>query len=149
MPDNSSIMGFNYDTEESAVEKLRTAPERLEVFIQQIRKKEKGIFNDYEGDTPEESTRELAKLIEPYSVTAPFYIEEDKCIGCGLCEKICTAKAIQMQEGKPVWVKDHCNICLACINRCPKEAIQYADKSQNVFRYTFSKYMKRANMDRV
>lgn len=71
MPDNSSIMGFNYDTEESAVEKLKTAPERLEVFIQQIRKKEKGIFNDYEGDTPEESTRELAKLIEPYSVTAP------------------------------------------------------------------------------
>ena len=63
MPDNSSIMGFNYDTEESAVEKLKTAPERLEVFIQQIRKKEKGIFNDYEGDTPEESTRELAKLI--------------------------------------------------------------------------------------
>ena len=104
------------DREESAVEKLRTAPERLEVFIQQIRKKEKGIFNDYEGDTPEESTRELAKLIEPYSVTAPFYIEKDKCIGCGLCEKICTAKAIQMQEGKPVWVKDHCNICLACIN---------------------------------
>ena len=88
MPDNSSIMGFNYDTEESAVEKLKTAPERLEVFIQQIRKKEKGIFNDYEGDTPEKSTRELAKLIEPYSVTAPFYIEEDKCIGCGLCEKI-------------------------------------------------------------
>ena len=43
MPDNSSIMGFNYDTEESAVEKLKTAPERLEVFIQQIRKKEKGI----------------------------------------------------------------------------------------------------------
>lgn len=120
MPDNSSIMGFNYDTEESAVEKLKTAPERLEVFIQQIRKKEKGIFNDYEGDTPEESTRELAKLIEPYSVTAPFYIEKDKCIGCGLCEKICTAKAIQ-----------------------------YADKSLNVFRYTFSKYMKRANMDRV
>ena len=113
MPDNSSIMGFNYDTEESAVEKLKTAPERLEVFIQQIRKKEKGIFNDYEGDTPEESTRELAKLIEPYSVTAPFYIEEDKCIGCGLCEKICTAKAIQ-----------------------------YADKSQNVFRYTLGFFTK-------
>lgn len=142
MPDNSSVMGFDYDTEQTVMEKLRTAPERLQVFIEQIRKKETGIFNDYEGDTPEESTKELAKLIEPYSVTSPFHVEEDKCIGCGLCEKICTANAIRLQENKPVWIKDHCNICLACINRCPKEAIQYADKSQHTFRYTFSKYMR-------
>ena len=33
---------------------------------------------------------------------------------------------------------------LACINRCPAEAIQYADKSQTAFRYTFGKYFKLA-----
>lgn len=149
MPDNSSVMGFHYDTEQSVMEKLRTAPERLQVFIEQIRKKETGIFNDYEGETPEKSTKELAKLIEPYSVTSPFHVEEDKCIGCGLCEKICTANVIRLQEKKPVWTRDHCNICLACINRCPEEAIQYADKSQHTFRYTFSKYKKKLSEDKA
>ena len=97
MPDNSSIMGFNYDTEESAVEKLKTAPERLEVFIQQIRKKEKGIFNDYEGDTPEESTRELAKLIEPYSVTAPSTLRKINVSAADYVKKSAQQRRFSMQ----------------------------------------------------
>ncbi len=144
MPDNSTVMGFSYDTEDSAIEKLKTAPQRLEFFIQQIKNKVTGIYNDYEGDTPEQSTIELAKLVESYSITSPFHVEKDKCIGCGLCEKVCSASAIQLKNNQPVWIKSHCNICLACINRCPAEAIQYADKSQTAFRYTFGKYFKLA-----
>lgn len=109
-----------------------------------MQRRETGVFNDYKDENPEENTVAYAKLVEPYVVTALFSVEEDKCVGSGLYQKICTAEAIQMQDRKPVWVKDHCNICLACINRCPKEAIQYTDKSQNVFRYTFSKYSKLA-----
>ena len=99
MPDNSSIMGFNYDTEESAVEKLKTAPERLEVFIQQIRKKEKGIFNDYEGDTPEESTRELAKLIEPYSVTAPSTLRKINVLAADYVKKSAQQRRFRCRRG--------------------------------------------------
>lgn len=74
------------------------APERLQAFIRPIQARETGIFNDYEGETPEKSTEELAKLVEPYSATAPFHAE----------------------------------------------AIQYADKSQHAFRYTFSQHFKLA-----
>ena len=96
MPDNSTVMGFSYDTEDSAIEKLKTAPQRLEFFIQQIKNKVTGIYNDYEGDTPEQSTIELAKLVESYSITSPFHVEKDKCIGCGKCVTLCHKHAPRM-----------------------------------------------------
>lgn len=68
------------------------------------------------------------------SKTAKFYAE-DTCVGCGLCAKNCPEKAIQMQDGKPVWVKDTCCKCSACICRCPKEAIQYGKVTKKRNRY--------------
>ncbi len=62
-----------------------------------------------------------------------FYVT-DACVGCGKCEKICVCNNIKMQGGKPVWGK-FCTHCMACICRCPKEAIEYADKSQGKPRY--------------
>lgn len=50
---------------------------------------------------------------------------EDSCIGCNLCAKICPVGAIEMQDDKPVWIKNQCTLCLGCLHRCPKFAIQY------------------------
>lgn len=50
---------------------------------------------------------------------------DDSCIGCGKCAKGCPLSAIQMQNGKPVWVKNQCTMCLHCLHSCPKFAIQY------------------------
>lgn len=47
------------------------------------------------------------------------------CVGCGLCAKDCPVNAIEMQDGKPVWVKKNCIHCMSCISRCPKQAIEY------------------------
>lgn len=68
--------------------------------------------------------------------TKKFYVE-DNCIGCGLCEKICPSEAIKIENGKPVWIKKQCNICLGCLHRCPKEAIQYGKKSKTSGRYFY------------
>jgi len=55
--------------------------------------------------------------------TSNFRVE-DSCIGCGICEKKCPEQAIEIQNGRPVWVKDKCVMCLGCLHRCPTFSIQ-------------------------
>lgn len=57
-----------------------------------------------------------------------------KCSGCGLCSKVCPAANINMVEGKPVW-QHHCQQCLACIQWCPHEALQYGKNTPDYPRY--------------
>ena len=60
----------------------------------------------------------------------------DGCIGCGLCARRCPARAIEMRDDRPVWVKDRCAMCLRCLHSCPKFAIQYDDKTRDHGQYT-------------
>ncbi|MEA4926097.1 MAG: EFR1 family ferrodoxin [Syntrophomonadaceae bacterium] len=64
-----------------------------------------------------------------------YFTVEDSCIGCGLCAKKCPASAIEMQADRPVWVKKKCTLCLGCLHRCPKFAIQYGNKTKNHGQY--------------
>lgn len=141
MPDNSPCIGSSYNDEQSTLEKLKTAETRLAEIITRIKAKEENTFIADKGENAAENTAVWPKKFrEELNLTTYFYVEKDKCVSCGKCAKICSAHAIELKEGYPVWVKEHCNWCLACINRCPKEAIQYSDKSQGVYRYTFDKY---------
>ena len=68
-------------------------------------------------------------------LTSNFHVE-DCCIGCGLCAKKCPVQAIRMQDAKPVWVKEKCVMCLGCLHRCPRFAIQYGSRTKNHGQYT-------------
>lgn len=61
--------------------------------------------------------------------TDKFKVAND-CISCGLCERQCPSRAIEMKDGKPVWIKEKCNLCLRCLHRCPEFAISYGEKSK-------------------
>ena len=48
----------------------------------------------------------------------------DVCIKCGRCAEVCPVVNIEIVDGKPRWF-DHCQHCMACLQWCPVEAIQY------------------------
>lgn len=66
--------------------------------------------------------------------TSSLSVESD-CIGCGLCAKECPVDAIEIQNDKPVWVKEKCAMCLGCLHRCPQFAIQRGENTKKHGQY--------------
>jgi len=65
--------------------------------------------------------------------TKKFRVTET-CISCGKCVKVCPLSNISIKDGKPSW-GTNCTHCMACINQCPKDAIEYGKGSVGKPRY--------------
>ncbi len=50
-------------------------------------------------------------------------VDEDECIGCGLCEEICPYGAPKIEDGKSKIREVLCRGCGSCAAECPKRAI--------------------------
>jgi ferredoxin/flavodoxin len=62
-----------------------------------------------------------------------FHATSD-CVGCGLCSEICPVQNIKLEDHHPVW-QHNCERCMACIQWCPTDAIQYGKKTATRGRY--------------
>jgi nitroreductase/NAD-dependent dihydropyrimidine dehydrogenase PreA subunit len=51
-------------------------------------------------------------------------IDQDLCIGCGLCVEVCPAKTISMQDGKAAVTGSYSMVCGHCEAVCPVDAIR-------------------------
>ena len=67
------------------------------------------------------------------SLDRNFNISDD-CISCGICEKVCQGKNIVIKEGKPFF-QNKCQQCVACIQVCPRRAIDYKNSTKKRGRY--------------
>ncbi len=47
---------------------------------------------------------------------------QDKCINCGVCEKVCRVNAITIEDKKVNVDYDKCNYCGRCAKSCPTDA---------------------------
>lgn len=80
-------------------------------------------------------TKVLYKIIsKSYRISDKQYRADDKCIWCGICEKICPTQNISIESGKPLW-HHKCEQCVACLNLCPNQAIQYKKITIGKLRY--------------
>jgi Pyruvate/2-oxoacid:ferredoxin oxidoreductase delta subunit/bacterioferritin-associated ferredoxin len=50
-------------------------------------------------------------------------INSEKCIGCGVCTKVCPATTIKLEEKKALVNEEFCRGCGACEQRCPVYAV--------------------------
>ena len=62
-----------------------------------------------------------------------YHVEGD-CNGCGTCARLCPVDNIAMVDERPCW-NQRCEQCMACLQWCPREAIQIKDKTQGERRY--------------
>ena len=46
------------------------------------------------------------------------------CIGCGICERTCTAGAIKVKDNCAVIDEEYCLSCGMCAVRCPRGVIR-------------------------
>jgi ferredoxin len=63
-------------------------------------------------------------LFEPVATWDRDFWSNEKCNGCGTCQRACPVNNIENQDGRPAW-KHHCQLCLRCVGTCPQEAIQF------------------------
>jgi len=62
-----------------------------------------------------------------------FWVDE-KCNACRICERICPARNVELKDGRSAWLHRR-EQRLACIQWCPKEAIQYGRETPGYSRY--------------
>lgn len=130
MPDTWTPV-YDLSDKEKIDETNRKADVKISGIINKINKKSKGNFDSRRipfGDRFYGGYEEMRK-------TSSLSVNEN-CIGCGLCAKHCPSQAIEIRNGKPVWVKKKCAMCLGCLHRCPEFAIQRGEKTKIHGQYT-------------
>lgn len=86
-----------------------------------------GKHNKYPGMSP--VTRRLyGKMMTPFMNVQHEYDKgfytSDKCVGCGLCSRLCPCRNITMSDKRPIW-NHNCIGCNACVVYCPSKAIMF------------------------
>lgn len=56
---------------------------------------------------------------------ATLELNEEKCIGCGMCVEVCPQNVIVINGANLAWIqnRDACMECGACSRNCPTEAV--------------------------
>ena len=75
-------------------------------------------------------------------------VDATKCVGCGICARVCPMKNITMQDGKPVF-GNNCATCFGCLHWCPQSAVRIGRKKVNSKTRYVNPKISMEDMDKV
>lgn len=136
MPENYIAL-FSTPDKEEALRIIGRAEPRIDRAIELIKKCE-AFPEPTVSLSGRISSGVVNKLFYLMLVNAKKFYATEGCVSCGICAEKCPLNNIAIVNGKPVW-GDNCTHCMACICRCPKEAIEYGKHSRGLIRYTCPK----------
>lgn len=136
MPENYIAL-FSTPTEESALQIIEQAERIINDTAHVIKSCDKLVQSNISfGDKMNSGI--VNGIFYPMFVHAKKFYATDACISCGKCAAVCPLNNVRLENGKPVW-GGNCTHCMACICRCPKEAVEYGKHSHGLPRYTCKK----------
>lgn len=115
------VPNFDLTDQEYVRSALDRADELLEGVITDILAKKRVRVK---GEWPAPALFMMKKAYQGASRTKNFTVS-DKCVGCGKCAAQCPLGAITLTDGRPVWSRPNCALCLGCLHVCPVNAIAY------------------------
>lgn len=132
MPENYIAL-FSTPSKEEALVTIEQAEQKISSTIQCIRTdiafpESKATFK------AKFSSGLVNNIFYPIFVHSKKFYVTDDCVSCSKCENVCPLGNIHLNDGKPSW-GNNCTHCMACICRCPKEAIEYGEHSKGMARY--------------
>ena len=105
---------------------LKRSPEKNRELVKAAEQKiRKAVSHLKSGNPTQEGIGVLYRMAGFFGQR--LRIDEDKCIGCGKCEKLCPMNNIKVIDRKVVQ-KNQCTMCYRCINNCPMQAITLLGK---------------------
>lgn len=140
MPESYVCLPFMYtDTEEKEHAKIEKAREMLPHIISVIRGRENQVVELVKGATPRLYSYVIGAYFNAKMVNdKKFTVDEDVCIKCGKCAKVCPVDNIQ--NTPPEWIHNgRCTSCLACYHYCPVHAINFGSITRKRDQYYFNK----------
>lgn len=136
MPENYIAM-FATPTQEEAAGIIRGSLRAIDEAARQI--KDSRPFPQLPITRKDKINSSIVNILfYPMFVHAKKFQATSACTSCGKCAVICPLNNIRLTNGTPVWGKN-CTHCMACINRCPSQAIEYGKHTQTLPRYTCPK----------
>lgn len=130
MPGNY-LLEYNPPSTSIAIEKFKNADEKINTISDKLK-------NNFIENTKKHFSL-ISNMFSNYmykhqKIWGYNFHLNDNCISCKACEKLCKFNNIVFKDNKPCW-NNKCEHCMACINRCPKNAIEYGKKTFKKRRY--------------
>lgn len=140
MPESYVCLPFmKTDPEDKERWKIENAKRQLHHIISIVKDCKRGIEELEKGATPRLYSYVIGGYFNKRMITdKKFTVDEDVCIQCGKCVKVCPVDNIKGTP--PKWLHNgRCTSCLACYHYCPVHAINYGQITRKRDQYYFNR----------